>query len=105
MTFTCFAEIVPTLFPDSKIAQRWGGHGRDGMRHTKGDYFLTEGIAPFLKSELVENLKTTFFSVSVDESSVNKKTELDVNVSYWRNKERIVKQNLTLSVPEGTSAQ
>ena len=76
--FTCFAQLAPTLFPDSKIAERWGGLGRDGMRRTKGDYFLMNGIAPFLKEELVENLRKFFFSISVDESLVNKKTELDL---------------------------
>ena len=84
MTFTCFAELAPKLFPDSKIAGQWGGHGRDGMRMTKGNYFLTEGIAPFLKSELIEILRNSFFSVNVDESSVNKKTELDVHASFWK---------------------
>ena len=105
VTFTCFAELAPKLFPDSKIARQWGGHGRDGMRMTKGNYFLTEGIAPFLKSELIEILRNSFFSVNVDESSVNKKTELDVHVSFWKDNQ-IQKQNLTtVSMLEGTSAQ
>ena len=80
--FTCFAELAPQLFPDSEIARLWGiSRGKHGLRATKADYFGTEGIAPFLHEELVELLRKNYFSLNLDESSVNSKTQLDLNVS------------------------
>ena len=103
--FTCFSEIVPKLFPDSEIAKKWGSSGtRTGMRSTKGDYFCTHGLHPFLLEELLQILRKNPFSLNVDESGVNKKTQVDVNASF--NLEGIsYKQNLTsISMEEGTSA-
>ena len=42
-SFACFGNLAHRIFPDSKIAKRWSGT-RDGMRKTKGDYFLTHGV-------------------------------------------------------------
>ena len=103
--FTCFSELVPHLFPDSPIAKRWGGISGEGMRKTKGDYFLTHGVYPHLQNELVEHLRENFFSINIDESSVNNKTQLDVNVSFVRDS-KAVKENLTtISLEKGTSAE
>lgn len=102
--FTCFAEIAPRLFPDSEVAKKWNT-GKMGMRASKGDYFASYGIYPHLQEELVEILRTCYFSINFDESSVNKETNLDVNVSYWKGS-RVLKSNYTIiTMMEGTSAE
>ena len=65
-----------------------------GMRETKGDYFITHIIAKFQNKELDTILRNNFFSLNFDESSINKKTELDINVCYVNNSHgRVVKTN------------
>ena len=80
-SFTCFGKLVNKIFPDSNIAKRWYG-SQDGMRRTKGDYFLTHGTYAFYHQMLVNTLKKSFFSINVDEGGVNRKSQLDINVSY-----------------------
>ena len=102
--FTCFAELAPKMFPDSNIAKRWA-ESNESMRRTKGDYFLTHGLHPHIQNILVEALRSNFFSLNFDESAVNKTSQLDLNVSFIKEK-TAVKQNLTtLSMDQGTSAQ
>ena len=73
--FTCFSRIVQKLFPDSPIAQKWGSPGTlTGLRATKGDYFCTHGLHPFLLEELLQILRKNPFSINIDESGVNSKT-------------------------------
>ena len=104
-TFTCFGELVDEIFPDSDIAKRWAGSSGEGMKRTKGDYFLTHGIHPHLHQMLVETLRTTFFCLNIDESSVNQETQLDIYVSFPRG-DQIVKEHLTtISLEEGTHAE
>ena len=100
--FTCFGRI----FPDSSIAKRWSG-SKDGMRQTKGDYFLTHGLYEYHHQKLVDKLKKTFFSINIDESAVNRKSQLDVNVSFVDTEDReSTKQNFTtISMEQGTSAE
>ena len=104
--FTCFANLAPQIFPDSPIAEKWSQAGsKTGMRATKGDYYGSFGIQPHLKEELVDILRSSFFSVNFDESSVNSDTQLDVNVSYFKDG-RVQKSNwTTISLMEGTSAE
>ena len=104
--FYCSSQLFPQMFPDSKLALEWGSKNK-GMRQSKGDYFATHGIGPFLKEELNQSLRKCFFSLNFDESSVNKTSQLDINVSYWNETEggRISKRNLdTISLEGGTSA-
>ena len=102
--FTCFAKMVPTIFPDSQIAKKWASGGKHGFRSTKADYFLTHGIYPFQLQNLVSTLKTSFFSLNFDETSINLKSQLDINVSFLKD-EVIVKENLTtISMEGGTTA-
>ena len=101
---TCFAELAPKMFPDSNIAKRWA-ESNESMRRTKGDYFLTHGLHPHIQNILVEALRSSFFSLNFDESAVNRTSQLDLNVSFIKEK-TAVKQNLTtLSMDKGTSAQ
>ena len=102
--FTCFAELAPKLFPDSNIAKKWA-ESNESMRRTKGDYFLTHGLYPHIQNILVETLRSNFFSLNFDESAVNKTSQLDLNVSFIKDK-TAVKQNLTtLSMDRGTSGE
>ena len=104
-SFTCFGALAEKIFPDSNIAKRWSG-SKDGMRQTKGDYFLTHGVYEFHHKNLIKKLKSNFFSVNIDESSVNSKSQLDVNVSYIdRENSKAIKENFTIiSMEKGTSA-
>ena len=53
----------------------------------------------------MEDLRSNFFSLNFDESAVNKTSQLDLNVSFIKDK-TAVKQNLTtLSMDGGTSGQ
>ena len=103
--FTCFGALAEKIFPDSNIAKRWSGT-KDGMRQTKGDYFLTHGVYEFNHQNLIKILRNCHFSVNIDESSVNKKSQLDVNVSFIeKEKKAAIKQNFTtISMEKGTSA-
>jgi hypothetical protein len=80
-SFTWFVDLAARIFPDSNIARRWSGY-KDGMRKKKGDYFLTHWVYDFHHQNLINTLETTFFSINIDESSVNRKSLLDVNVSF-----------------------
>ena len=104
--FTCFGNLASRIFPDSSIAKRWSG-SKDGMRQTKGDYFLTHGLYEYHHQKLVDKLKKTFFSINIDESAVNRKSQLDVNVSFVDTEDReSTKQNFTtISMEQGTSAE
>ena len=77
------------------------------MRQTKGDYFLTHGLYEYHHQKLVDKLKKTFFSINIDESAVNRKSQLDVNVSFVDTEDReSTKQNFTtISMEQGTSAE
>ena len=55
---------------------------------------MTDGIHPYLKEQLVDKLRKSHFSINIDESSVLKTSQLDINVSYWDSM-GIVKRNLT----------
>ena len=70
------------MFPDSEIAKDWGSHNK-GMKKTKGDYFVCYGIHHFLKEELANKLRKSFFSLNFDERTVLQSSQIDINVSYW----------------------
>ena len=103
--FSCFGDLAARIFPDSNIARRWSGT-KDGMRKTKGDYFLTHGVYDYHHQNLINILKSTFFSINIDESSVNRKSLLDVNVSFIdKEKKEPCKRNFTtISMEKGTTA-
>ena len=98
---TCFSNCVSELFSDSKVAKMWNSSVH-GMRETKGDYFVSHGIAKFQREELEEILSNNFFSLNFDESSINKRTELDLNVSFVKD-DRVVKTNFRIIEMTGTT--
>ena len=105
-SFTCFGDLARRIFPDSNIAKRWSGT-KDGMRQTKGDYFLTHGTYLFHHQKLTNTLRDSFFSINIDESAVNRKSQLNVNVSFVDKEKQVsFKQNFTtISMEKGTSAE
>lgn len=99
---SCFSDCVSQLFPDSDIAKLWNS-SEHGMRETKGDYFVSHGIAKFQREELEKILRENYFSVNFDESSINKRTELDINVSFIKDC-RAVKTNFRVIEMLGSTA-
>lgn len=98
---TCFSDCVSDLFPDSEVAKLGSSH-EHGMRETKGDYFVSYGIAKFQQEELEKILRKSFFSLNFDESSINKRTELDINVSFVK-EDRVVKTNFKVVEMTGST--
>ena len=92
------------MFPDSEVAKLWSTNN-NGLGSTKGDYYGLNGIAPFLKGDLIEKLQTSFFSLSFDESSINSTSQLDLNVSYVMGKEVIKRFLETIEMKAGTTAE
>ena len=102
--FSCFSKVVGDMFPDSEVAKLWSTNN-NGLGSTKGDYYGLNGIAPFLKGDLIEKLQTSFFSLSFDESSINSTSQLDLNVSYVMGKEVIKRFLETVEMKAGTTAE
>ena len=73
--FDCLSELLPEVFPDSKIA------GDMKLHATKGTYLLNDGIAPHHQEQLIQWLVDNFFSINFDESTFNKIQNLNINVS------------------------
>ena len=73
------------------------------MRETKGDYFVSQGIAKFQREQLVAILRNNNFSINFNESSINKKTELDINVSFVK-ESRVVKTNFKIVEMKGNTS-
>ena len=102
--FTCSSKMFPKMFPDSKIAQLWGKKG-NGMAKTKGDYFGTHGIFPFLTEELIKNIKESpGYSINFDESDELKMSQLNINISYVKDDKVRKTHFTTISMEEGTKA-
>ena len=76
------------MFPDSEIARHFS-RGR-----TKVSYNITYGLAPYLRTLLLDDLKETkFYSLSFDESYIEimKKGQMDLIIRYWNSKtDRVV---------------
>ena len=102
--FSCFSKIVGDMFPDSEVAKLWSTNN-SGMGSTKGDYYGLNGIAPFLKEGIISNLRASPFSLSFDESSINKTSQLDLNVSYVQETVVIKRFLETIEMKAGTTAE
>ena len=73
------SELFKTMFPDSKIAEKF----TCGERKTA--YFTVFGIAEYLRSLIINDIKS-YFVIMFDES-LNKKSQsnqMDFHVRYWK---------------------
>ena len=73
------SNLFRRMFPDSRIAQSFGCGER------KTSYMATDGIAPYIVSELNKTVKRGNFVIGFDESLNNafQNKQLDVNVRLW----------------------
>ena len=104
--FKCSSDLFPRMFPDSEIAKLWAKKGKYGMGKTKGDYFGTHGLHPFLTDELITDIKASpGYSINFDESDELKRSQLNINISFIK-EDKVIKSHLTtVSMEEGTSAE
>ena len=68
------------MFSDGKIAENFK------LSKTKCGYYLTYGIAPYLKSNITKSiLKAPYFTIMFDESlnSVLQNEQMDIQIRYW----------------------
>ena len=68
------------MFSDSKIAENLK------LSKTKCGYYLTYGIAPYLKSNITKSiLKAPYFTIMFNESlnSVLQSEQMDIQIRYW----------------------
>ena len=86
-TIDCLAELLPKIFPDSKIVQTMSLH------RTKATYTLIY-FADNIRSKIVNQLKQWPFSVNYDESVKGKSSQLDIVVSYRNKSDRIQRSHL-----------
>ena len=93
--------IFQKMFPDSKIAQSFT------LGKTKCSYILKFGIAPYVKSLLVQSVKDSGDYVLMFDESLNRITQekqMDVWVRYWANG-KIVSRYLTSEFMGHASAE
>ena len=100
MVVDCQADLMPHLFPDSKVAKVYD------IRRTKLLYFATHGLYPYFHDKLVKNLQDRPFSLNFDESTVNGESQLDINVSYLTPELLVEKRCLTtVALQHGTTGK
>ena len=96
----CLNTLIPLIFDDSKVAKGWN------MGQTKASNILTYGIDPDLREKLVLLLRSRFFSMNFDESTICHHQLLALNVSTWNDEGKIFKANLDMiEVTEGTTGR
>ena len=89
-TLDCLAELLPKIFPDSKIIKKMSLH------RTKATYTLLY-YADNLRKKIVDQLIKWPFSVNFDESVKGKSSQLDIVVSF-RNKDDRNQRSHLLSI-------
>ena len=73
-----FTKLVRKMFPDSKIAQKFGSS------RTKTTQIVKRALAPKLHQEVVEKCRSSPFSLSIDESNDrNCEKSLAILVRYF----------------------
>lgn len=87
---TCIdiCDLFKTIFHDSQIAKDMS------ISKTKCSYFISYGIAPYVKKNLLKNVqKACFYVISFDESmnSVLQEEQLDVILRFWDANDNMVK--------------
>lgn len=63
------SELFPKMFTDSKLASEFS------VSRTKLSYIISDGIGPFLKENLIDEINKygSFYSIEVDETPVHEK--------------------------------
>ena len=77
------SSLFTAMFPDSEITRHFS------LGRNKVSYNLTYGLAPYVRTLLLDDLKETkFYSLSFDESynKIMKKGQMDLIIGYWDSK-------------------
>ena len=94
----CLNTLLPKIFPDSKIA------GQMKLGRTKASYMLQYGVGEYYHKQIVKCMNTYPFSLNIDESDVNKKGVVNINVSFRNDDNLIQKANFSvIEIPNGTT--
>lgn len=82
------SDLVSDVFPDSDIAKKFR------CKHTKSRCIVKHVIADVFRAQLLQTLRTTFFSIIIDESTDVSSTKLlAIVVRYFCNQEGRVKSS------------
>lgn len=77
-------DIFPEMFIDSKIAKEFS------CSRKKVSYMISDGIAPFLKEEMVADILKSgaFYTIQIDETPISEKrvNQLDILIRYYSEK-------------------
>ena len=79
-------ELFRTMFPDSKIAQKFS------IRHSKMSYVISHGLGPYFRDQLIKDIKNCQrFALCFDEQTNNQnKKQLDLYFRYWSSQKGLV---------------
>ena len=79
-------ELFRTMFPDSKIAQKFS------IRHSKMSVIISHGLGPYFLEQLIKNCKNCQrFVLCFDEQTNNQsKKQLDLYFRYWSSQKGLV---------------
>ena len=80
-------ELFEIMFRDSKVVKSFQ------LSKTKCVYFITYGLAPYVKELLMKNIQSSpFFVLSFDESLniIIQKEQMDLQVRFWDNEKKKV---------------
>ena len=78
-------ELFEIMFPDSRVAKSFQ------LSKTKCGYFITYGLAPYVKELLMKKIQSSpFFVLSFDESLniIIQKKQMDLQVRFWDNEKK-----------------
>ncbi|XP_015907180.1 uncharacterized protein [Parasteatoda tepidariorum] len=86
-------EIFPKMFSDSKIASEFS------VSRTKLSYIVSDGIGPFLKSDLIHEINKygAYYSIQIDETPIQEKRtqQLDVLIRFYSEmKQKVLTKHL-----------
>ena len=96
----CLNTLLPKIFPDSKIA------GQMKLGRTKASYMLQYGVGEYYHKYIVKCMNTYPFSLNIDESDVNKKGVVNINVSFRNDDNLIQKANFSvIEISNGTTIE
>lgn len=87
-SFESHDDLVSTLqyvFPHNDVARDMS------LAATKSSYSVAFGLGPFFHQELIEDVKRSYFTLTVYETTTQQdKKQLNMHVRYWSLKENQV---------------